>query len=128
SSEKTMPPAGIAFMIVMGALAPLRKNPPRAVKLPIWKWVVTSTTMAKIGTKTFRLVTQVLLLESHLMPARLMAAKTTRRASATTIPTPCKVPAPVAGSIWNQPDAHETVEKYWTVARTSTGATVAAWR
>jgi hypothetical protein len=27
-----------------------------------------------------------------------------------------------------QLEAHETVEKYWTVARTSTGATVAAWR
>src|ERR1039458_6280833 len=115
-----MPPAGMAFMMAMGGLEPLRKNPPNAVKLPMWKWVVTSTTMARIGTKTLTLVTQVLVLESHLMPARLMAAKITSSTRATRIPRPLRV-------LWvgsYQLEAHETVEKYWTVARTSTGATV----
>ena len=32
-----MPPAGIASMMTLGAFAPLRKNPPSAVKLPKWK-------------------------------------------------------------------------------------------
>lgn len=85
SSEKTMPPAGMATKIDFSS-DPLTKKPPPAEKLPEWKLVIIKTMTARMGSPTFQSVRVLLTRASQETPMRFTATKKIIRMTATTMP------------------------------------------
>jgi hypothetical protein len=121
SNENTIPPAGIAIKMSLNS-APLTKKPPPWLKLPPWKCVASSTTMVRIGIRTFHVVSELLTRASQRIPIRLTNTNMNMRTIATTIPLPVRVMFVAS----NRPEAQLIEDKYWIAASTSIGATLAA--
>ncbi len=122
SSANTIPPDGSETRIECSA-EPCTKNPPPAVKLPVCRWVASSTTIVSTGIATFQTVIALLARVSQRMPIRLSTTKQAIRTTATPIPLGLNVPLERY-----RPWPQSVVERYWIAASTSIGAVAAACR
>ena len=117
-----IPPMEIVVITALNPpLWPGTKNP-NLEKFEAWKLVMASTTMVKTGTATLTTVTVSFVRDIHRTPMRLSVTNIAMSTMATTMPVPLKVPL-----AFTHPWAHDSEDRYWIVASTSMGATVAAW-
>lgn len=131
-----MPALGMARMIDLAIVpaavglaprtpaVPPKKNPPWALKLPVWPLKPSSTMMARTGTTTFNVVRTVFPCAHRLIAMKLTPAKTI--ISPMVIKNPSVETCPAFVVYMNPPQV--VLDMYVTAAMASIGATAAACR